>query len=225
MMHEVLLQAAQIGGECVLGLLFIASIVGVAIISERVWFFVRTRVDADSFARSLLQALHAGDLPRARSITARSQASLCLVVSAGLSQLPQGTRAMAAAMRIAKTHERTRLEGQSSVLGALGQCSLLAGMLGTVFDLMQVALQGSAAELTAGAPLATTPPDVLAILTPLAAGLLVAIPAMFADRVLRNHIRQTLRRIDSVTQLLVLQLREAQKRHASAAKARSSQAA
>ena len=225
MMHEVLLQAAQIGGECVLGLLFVASIVAVAIVSDRIWFFAHTRIDADHFARTLLQALHAGDLPRARSLTTKSRASLALVVAAGLSQLAQGPRAMANAMRIAKIHERTRLEGQLGLLGAIGQCALLTGLLGTLFDLMQIALNGNAAELTASSPLETTPPDVLAILTPAAAGLLVAIPAMFADRVLRNHVRQTLHRIDSVTQLLVLQLREAKQKHARTVAARNSQAA
>lgn len=212
-MHEVLLQAAQFGGECVLALLFVSSIVGIAVISERLWFYYRTRVDADAFARSLLQALHNGDLSRARSLASRSQASLCLVISAGLSQLPQGLRSMRAAMRIAKVHERTRLEGQASILGALGQSTLLLGLLGTVFDLMQVAILGSAEGLNASAPVAT-PPDVLAILTPLAGGLLVAIPALFADRMFKNHVRQTLRRIDSVSQLVTLQLRELQKKHA-----------
>ena len=218
MLHQVMLEAARIGGECALGLLFVASIVGVAIISDRAWFLARTRLDADLFARQLLQALHAGDLPRARSIAARSKASLALVVSAGLSQLPQGMRAMTAAMRIAKGHERVRLEGQLGLLSAIGQCSLLLGLLGTILDLMQVALVGSAAGLTANSPFATTPPDALAILTPAAAGFLVAIPSLFANRVLTNHIRQTLRRIDSVTQLLLLQLREARRQHAAPAK-------
>lgn len=225
MMHQVMLQAAQIGGECVLGLLFVASIVGVAIISDRVWFFARTRIDADHFARQLLQALHAGDLPRARSIANKSRASLSLVVAAGLSQLQQGTRAMTVAMRIAKGHERIRLEGQMGLLGAIGQCSLLLGLLGTLLDLMQVALRGDASGLSANSPIATAPPDVLAILTPVAAGLLVAIPTMFADQVLKCQVRGTLRKIDSVTQLLVLQLREAQRQYSRIAKPTKSQAA
>jgi biopolymer transport protein ExbB len=225
MMHQVLLQAAQIGGECVLGVLFVASIVGVAIISDRIWFFTHNRIDADHFTRALLQALQAGDLPRARSLATKSRASLCLVITAGLSQISQGTRSMAKAMRIAKIHERTRLEGQLGLLGAVGQCALLTGLLGTLFDLMQIALNGNAAELTASSPLATTPPDVLAILTPAAAGLLVAIPAMFADRVLKNHVRQTLRNISSVTQLLLLQLHEIERKHARAASSNQSQAA
>lgn len=212
MFHHVLLEAARIGGECALGLLFVASIVGVAIISDRIWLFARTRIDADLFARQLLQALNSGDLQRARGIAARSRASLALVVSAGLSQLPQGLRAMKAAMRIAKGHERVRLEGQLGLLGAIGQCSLLVGLLGTILDLMQVAIAGNAAGLTSSSPFAATSPDTLAIVTPTAAGLLVAIPTLFADRVLKNHIRQSLRKIDSVTQLLLLQLREAARR-------------
>ncbi len=218
MLHQVMLEAARIGGECVLGLLFVASIVGVAIISDRLWFFAHTRIDADLFARQLLQALHAGELPRARAIAARSRASLALVVSAGLSQVPQGFRAMTAAMRVAKGHERVRLEGQLGLLGAIGQCSLLIGLLGTLFDLMQVALAGHAGGLTANSPLATTPPDVLAILTPAAAGLIVAIPAMFADGVLKMHIRHSLRRIESVTELMLLQLSEAKRQQAPAVK-------
>jgi biopolymer transport protein ExbB/TolQ len=218
MLHQVLLEAARIGGELVLGLLFIASIVGTAIISDRIWFFVTTRVDADLvdadlFARQLLQALHAGDLTRARSIATRTKASLGLVVAAGISQLPQGISATRMAMRIARGHERMRLEGQLGVLAAIGTCSLLAGLLGTIFDLMQVAVTGSAAGLTANSPLVTTTPDALAVLTPAAAGFLVAIPTLFADRVLRSHVRQTLQRLDSVTQLLLLQLREAHEQH------------
>ena len=213
MMHQVMLQAAEVGGELVLALLFVASIVAVAIVSDRVWFFVRHRIDADLFARQLLQALHSGDLQRSRAIAGRSRASICLVTAAGLSQVQQGLRAMAAAMRIAKGHERLRMEGPIGLLGAIGQGSLLAGLLGTIFDLMQVAVRGNAHGLVADSPFATTPPEVFAILTPAAAGLLVAIPAMFAARLLRNHVRQTLCKIDSVSQLLVLQLREARRLH------------
>lgn len=219
MLHHVMLEAARIGGECVLGLLFIASIVAVAIISDRIWFFARNRVDADLFARQLLQALHTGDLARVRSIASRTRASLGLVVSAGLSQLPQGLRAVGTAMRIARGHERVRLEGQLGLLATIGQCSLLTGLLGTLFDLMQVALRGNAAGLTSDSPFATEAPDVLAILTPAAAGLLVAIPATFAARVMRLHVRSTLRRIDSVTQLLNLQLRESKRQAQSVRKA------
>jgi biopolymer transport protein ExbB len=196
MLHELIVEVAQIGGGPVLGLLLIANIVSVAIVGNRIWFFLQHRVDADLFARQLLHPLSVGDWPKARAIARRSTASVCVVVAAGLSQAERGRHAVRSALRSARVHERTRLEGQLGVLGAVARAGLPLGMLGTVLDWIQIS----------HLPTDMAGTDVAWMLACSAAGLMVAVPALLAFRLLNWRVRLTLRQIDTLAQLLLLQV-------------------
>jgi biopolymer transport protein ExbB len=200
MLHQVLNQVSQAGGETILALLLLVSIMTVAIISNRIWFFVCHYIDADKFARQILPVMGDEDWPKARNLARRSTASICLVVQAGLTQVDRGRGAMRDAMQSAKLHERLRLEGQLRLLGALGQSALLLGLLGTVFDLLEFSREpgAHAARLVDAF-------DAFFILAPTAAGLLVAIPALLAHSLLKGHVRSLIGQVDALIPLLLLQ--------------------
>lgn len=219
MLHLFTVRTAAIGGECALWLLMLLSIVSLAIISDRVWFFARYRLDHEQFARHLLQLLRGRDWPRVRAVVGRPGVSACQVVAAGLAQLGGKRSAIRSAMRSARVREEMRLEGQLGLLGTLGVAALLVGLLGTMCDLMHSF--GVQRALPTVNSIATATPafnstavqlpsvgqtgfDALGVLGPAVLGLMVAIPAIVAASLLKAWTRHVLRHIDSLVPLVVM---------------------
>lgn len=199
MLHQLILQVTALGSEAVLGLLLLTSVVSLAIIANRTWFFFQHRIDADAFARQLLLALDGDNWPKAQAVVRRSSASICLVIGAGLSQVDAGRSAVERAIRSATARERIRLEGPLGVLAALGVAALLLGVLGTLLDLLQFA-QAAAVDDSASWL------GVFLALAPAAAGTLVAIPAFVASAALNSRVRMVIGQIDSLAQIILLQV-------------------
>ena len=202
MLHQLLNQIAPAGGAASVGLLLVASVISVAIISKHAWFLRRNRVNGDLLARQLLPLLATGDWTRARAVATRSSASVCLVISAGLTQVDQGKQAVRAAMLSVKAHQRIRLEGELGVLAAIGRSALLIGLLGTCFNLTLLARDPA----TTLAGIGPTFSEVLDVIGPMAAGLIVAIPALLASSILKCRARHILSQVDCLAHLLLLQI-------------------
>lgn len=203
MMHQLMIRVAQMGGECAFWLLLTISIVSSGIISNRVWFLFKNRVDVEEFARALLQHLRTGDWAKARSVAGRSSASVCMVVAGGLTQIDEGNRAVRRAMRSVRLLEKVRIEGHIGVLATLGYTALLIGVLGTICDI----ITWDALPMPETISLAVSAPKFpYMALGPTAGGLAIAVPALLASTLLKNRMRQRLRQIDWVAQLLLLQL-------------------
>lgn len=222
MMHQLMIRLAQVGGECAFWLLLAISIASSGIISNRVWFLLKYRIDVEEFARALLQHLRAGDWAKARAVAGRSAASACQVVAGGLTQIDEGNRAVRRAMRSVRLLEMIRLEGHLGVLARLGYTAVLIGLLGTLCDI--IAWDASPAP-EAAAIVAVAPAFPYAALAPTAAGLAIAVPALFASTLLKNRVRHRLRQIDWVVQLVQLQLRSLQLRPVTHGQRRQSPAA
>ena len=206
MLHQLILQVTALSSEAVLGLLLLTSVVSLAIIANRIWFFFEHRIDADAFARQLLLALDGDNWPKAQAVVRRSSASICLVIGAGLSQVDAGRSAVERAIRSATARERIRLEGPLGMLPALGYTALLLGVLGTLLDLIQLA-QAAALEPAAGAIAQPTGGlGWLVALAPAAAGIFVAIPGLLAAAALHCRVRLVVRQIDSLAQIILLQV-------------------
>jgi len=203
MMHQLMIRLAQMGGECAFWLLLAISIVSSGIISNRVWFLFKYRIDVEEFARALLQHLRTGDWAKARAVANRSAASACMVVAGGLTQIDDGPRAVRRAMRSVRLLERIRLEGHVGVLARLGYTAVLIGLLGTVCDVIAWDASPSPEATSITTQAATFP---FATLAPTAAGLAIAAPALLASTLLKNRVRHRLRLTDWVTQLVLLQL-------------------
>jgi biopolymer transport protein ExbB len=196
MIHQLMLRIAEVGRHWPLVLIALASVVSLSIIADRAWFFWRHRFNFDVFARDLLQLVRSREWAKARQSASRSRASAPVVIATGLMYTNKSHAAVRSAMRAARAFERTRLEGQTGLLGTLGQTALLLGLLGTLLELVRLSSES-------GNSLATNP---LLALTPAAAGLLVAIPAILISKFWMGHVRQTLRQIDALSDLVILHL-------------------
>ncbi len=202
MLYDLIGRFARIGGECALGVLFLVSIVSVAMVCDRVWFFARRRIDIDAFAQRLLPLLRVQDWSGARNVAQQSLASPSLIVLAGLSQVGHGSDAVHIVMRSALARERIRLETHLGLLRSLGLVALLVGTLGTVFDLWE--FLNSAGLTTSGRTVLSY--QGISVLAPLAAGLLAATPALFVASVLSSQVQKIVHQIEFITDFVMAQL-------------------
>src|SRR5262245_44580757 len=105
MMHDLLGRLARFGGEGLLCALFVMSVINLAIISQRVWFFVRRHINVDKFVKLLVPLLRARDLPRARALSHRGRSSVCSITLAGLTEAEHGLPAAQDAFETAISYE------------------------------------------------------------------------------------------------------------------------
>jgi biopolymer transport protein ExbB/TolQ len=205
MLHELLGRLAQYGGEAALGVLFVLSIVNVGIISQRVWVFVRRYTNTNRFLSELRPLLRDGDVRRARSVCQKSTACVCSIANAGLSQAEHGITVMERALATAIARERIELEDKLVLLNEFGRIALLAGILGTLFDVAALGGAKAAASFTdtASYSLYTA---MIGTIMPAIGGLLVAIPAWLARSVFNVHVQRVLRESEFVARLMVSEL-------------------
>src|SRR5690606_6264842 len=108
------------GAEWVMWLMLILSVISVAIMLERAWFYWSLRDDIARLASDLRNALRKGDLARARKEMEASPSAEAAVVVAGLAEADRGAKAADEAMSGAAALQRLKLERGLAYLGTLG---------------------------------------------------------------------------------------------------------
>jgi hypothetical protein len=139
MMHDLLGRLAPYGGEGALCALFAFSVINLAIISHRIWFFARRHINANKFLNQLIPLIRGRDLPRARALSQRADASICSTTFAGLIEAEHGLAAVQEAFATAISYERIILEDKLVALKEAGRLALLVGILGSLFDVLAFA--------------------------------------------------------------------------------------
>lgn len=202
------------GAEWVMWLLIGLSIVSVAIMLERGWFYMSLRDDIAKLAKELRDLLHADDLEGARKRMEASPSAEAAVVVAGLIEAPRGPDAAEEAMRGASALQRMKLERRLVYLGTLGNNAPFIGLFGTVigivgaFDALSVA---KVAEATTAATQAGAPTEVMAsiaeALVATAVGLGVAIPAVALYNFFQRQARNILANTEALSRVLLSHLK------------------
>ncbi|MCA9625805.1 MAG: MotA/TolQ/ExbB proton channel family protein, partial [Myxococcales bacterium] len=117
------------GAGWVMWLLIVLSIISVAIILERAWFFYSLRDDLDALRRDLRVALDKG-LDAAMKRLQASPSAEAAVVQAGLEVYGKGPSAAYEAMEGAKALQRMKLEKRLAYLATLGNNAPFIGLFG-----------------------------------------------------------------------------------------------
>lgn len=206
MMHDLLGRIAHYGGEGALCLLFVLSIVNLAIISQRIWFLARRHTNVDAFVSQLVPLLRGRDLAKAGALCESANGGICSVALAGLTHAEHGLPAVLQALATATSCERIHLEDRLILLNELGRFALLVGIVGSLFDVL--ALNGPSESLTApGIVIGRLHSSLMtAAICPTIGGLLVAIPAWLARSLLNVHIQRILLECEFVARLICSQL-------------------
>jgi biopolymer transport protein ExbB len=203
------------GASWVMWLLLMLSVVSVAIMLERGWFFYSLRDDLASLARSLSDYLRRGEVSEAKRLLENSPSAEAAVVVAGLVEADRGADAAEEAMAGAAALQRMKLEKRLAFLGTLGNNAPFVGLLGTVIGIVQAFDElGKAAKVQANAAAAASAIAPQAVMTSIAEalvataiGLLVAIPAVAAYNTFQRLTRSTLANTEVLSRILMAHLK------------------
>ncbi len=216
MLERVKSALVGLGAGWVLVLMFLLSVISVAIMLERAWLFISLRDDIPKLMRDLAALLRAGDWEGARRRLEASPSAEAAVVVAGLVEAPRGAQAAEEAMAGASALQRTRLERRLAFLGTVGNNAPFIGLLGTVIGIVaafdELAREASSAA-TAGASAnaanvsATLQAHISEALVATAVGLFVAIPAVAAYNYFQRVVKSTLANTEAVGHLLLAHLK------------------
>ena len=195
------------GAAWVMWLLIGLSVVSVAIMLERGWFYLSLRDDLTDLAARFREALRKGDFDKARKALQDSPSAEAAVVLAGLDEADRGYKAAEEAIMGAKALQKMRLERRLAFLGTLGNNAPFIGLFGTVIGVVQ-AFEGLASESTDAAQAGSGAPQVVMAaiaeaLVATAVGLAVAIPAVVAFNYYQRHSRAILANTEALSRVLM----------------------
>lgn len=190
------------------------SVISVAIMLERAWFYWSLRDDIATLATELRALLRNNDLDGARKRMEQSPSAEAAVVAAGLAEADNGARSAEEAMRGASALQRLKLERRLAFLGTLGNNAPFIGLFGTVIGVVMAfealgdekVAQGVAdAAASVGAPQQVMA-AIAEALVATAVGLAVAIPAVAMYNVFQRQARAILANTEVLSRVLIAHL-------------------
>jgi biopolymer transport protein ExbB len=207
------------GASWVMWLLIGLSVISVAIMLERGWFYFSLRDDIPKLAADLRKNLRGGDAEEALRALEASPSAEAAVVVAGLREADRGMKAADEAMQGAAALQRMKLERRLAYLGTLGNNAPFIGLFGTVIGVVQAFEQlGKQGSMTAAAATSAAPTQVMSAiaeaLVATAVGLVVAIPAVAMYNFYQRLSRSTLANTDSLSHVLLSYLAGVEAGHA-----------
>ena len=200
----------RFGAGWVMWLLLGLSVISVAIMLERAWFYWSLRDDIARLAQELRKELRDGDMEAARRRLEASPSAEAAVVVAGLLEADRGPKASEEAMQGAAALQRMKLERRLAYLGTLGNNAPFIGLFGTVIGVVEAfEALGQQAESAAAAS-AMAPQEVMTAiaeaLVATAVGLAVAIPAVAMYNVFQRHAKAILANTEALSRVLLAHL-------------------
>jgi biopolymer transport protein ExbB len=186
------LMLLDLGASPILYLMIVLSVVSVAVMLERGWFFVSIRENVERLARLLSEHLDRNDVSSAYQTVAASRSAEAAVVAAGLRQLDRGAESAEEAMASATALQRMRLERRLAFLGTLGNNAPFVGLLGTVIGIVQAFDKLESTGVGGGTASTEVMGAIAEALVATAIGLAVAIPAVAAFNYFQRRIKSTL---------------------------------
>ena len=196
------------GAGWVMWLMILLSVVSVAIMLERGWFYWSLRDDIGKLAKKLREDLRRGDYEAARVALERSPSAEAAVVVAGLLEADRGAKAAEEAMEGAMALQRMKLERRLAFLGTLGNNAPFIGLFGTVIGVVEAFEQlGKQSTVAAKTAAVAAPQEVMAAiaeaLVATAVGLAVAIPAVAAYNYYQRLSKSVLANTSALSHVLL----------------------
>jgi biopolymer transport protein ExbB len=195
----------EVGATPIMYLMILLSVLSVAIIIERGWFFAVVSENIAKLAHALGERLNEHDLKGASDLVAASKSAEAAIVAAGLKQLGRGADAAEEAMASATALQRMRLERRLAFLGTVGNNAPFVGLLGTVIGIVQAfeKLQNAGVGGGSAGPASDVMGSIAEALVATAIGLVVAIPAVAAFNFFQRKIRATVANSDALTHIVL----------------------
>jgi biopolymer transport protein ExbB len=173
------------GGPAMVGLL-ICSILAVAIVIERLWFFAQQHGDTAGLLRQIGQKIEQDDISGAIKICDSNKGMLPKILRFGLERGRKGRADITDALSIALMKHLNSLERNLSVIGTIAVIAPFVGLFGTVLGIIHafddIALKGNSTPAVVAAGVGE------ALITT-AAGLFVAVLAVIFFNYFKARIK------------------------------------
>lgn len=206
---SVLKALALSGGDWVIHLLILGSILTLAVIIERIILWRRERRAFALFQTDVARFLERGDWREAlRVLPPATDSAAASVVAAALRRAEEGPDAVEEVLGAARIPAKYRLERRLWVLGTLGNNAPFIGLFGTVLGVIKAFADLSA---SAGAGPEVVMAGLSEALIATAVGLIVAIPAVMANNYFAKRAGELLAQADALGLLLLAALKRRDK--------------
>jgi len=187
-------------GGIVMVPIILCSILAVAIILERLWTLREPRVVPSELTDKVWQWIENRALTDKQIMALEQHSPLGRILAAGITNRHRDRAVMISAIEDAGRHVTHELERYLNTLGTIAAISPLLGLLGTVVGMIRTFRAITTAGI--GNPTAMASGIAEALLTT-AAGLMVAIPALFVYRYLRGRVDSLVIRMEKESIKLV----------------------
>jgi biopolymer transport protein ExbB len=193
--QERLTAFAMLGATWVMWLLVGISVVALAIILERAYYFFATNEEFSRLLGSLLGKLKDNDVDGAKSAMRASRSVEAQVALAGLESVDDGPSSAEERMNKQQTLSKLSMERNLAFLGTVGNNAPFVGLLGTVIGIIRAfqELNQSQGQVSAGLMA-----EIGEALVATAIGLLVALPAVAAFNTFQRIIKTRATRADAM---------------------------
>ena len=194
--------------EWVLWLLLGLSLLSVAVMVERWFFYRRRKVDFEPLRDELAKDLDKGDFDAAAKLLAKYDCLETNVTLAGLRGYEKGPESVEDLITGAMTRGKVEYERRLSILATLASNAPFIGLFGTVLGIIR-----SFKEMSKDIANASTGvmAGIAEALVATAVGLLVAIPAVVAYNVFKGMVKDATTNTEARTRVLMAELKSAGK--------------
>lgn len=205
---QSLLSLPVFRSEWVLWLLLGLSLLSVAVMVERWYFYRKRKLDFEAVKNDFAKALDKGDFDAAAKVLDKHNALETNVTLAGLRGYEKGPESVEDLIAGAMTRGKVEYERRLSILATLASNAPYIGLFGTVlgivrsFKEMSKDLANASAGVMAG---------IAEALVATAVGLLVAIPAVVAYNVFKGMVKDSVTNTEALTRVLMAELKSASK--------------
>ena len=197
-------------GGIILWVIMALSVVGLAIIIERVLYFRSIKTDEDKLFQRVKASVEKGHFDEALSICDNNESPLSALIKVGIEYRSYPESAQKEVLKDAAAQEVPRLERNVSTLGTIAHIAPLLGLLGTVTGTMKafgvLGRFGSVAD-----------PSILAkgiseALITTVGGIVVAVPAVIFYNLLVTKVNLILLKMENQVTALVMMINSGKRR-------------
>ncbi len=200
---ERLQRFASGGGGWVLWLMIGLSVVSIAIMFERLFYFASKRDDVDGLTEKLVALLRNNDRAGAKQLLSKSKSIEAAVMLPCLEWTQHGPDAFREVVDAEMTKQKRALERGTTFLGTIGNNGPFIGLVGTVLGVIQAFQQlGSQSKEAMGNVMVGIAEALIAT----GVGLFVAIPAVVAFNIVNKSISGVESNVNIMAKYVVAQL-------------------
>ncbi|OGR55235.1 MAG: hypothetical protein A3I11_03080 [Elusimicrobia bacterium RIFCSPLOWO2_02_FULL_39_32] len=195
---------ALTGGEWVIYLLGICSILAVAVMVERAILFSKEKKEFKKVEEEFLKVMQSLNFSQISQTFQNFTGLSGRILRTGLLQSQRGAHAVEEEILSVTSKEKQRLEKRMIILGTLGNNAIYIGLFGTVLGVIK-AFHDLSENGNSGPEVVMQGLSEALIAT--AVGLLVALPCVVAYNILQKQIKDLLLDTESLARLLLAKLK------------------